>query len=140
MEHDRTLRIPQSAVVPIIEENGEVKVVLITSSQSAHSELWGIPKGLIEPHLSPQESAANEAWEEAGLLGAVEEAPIGFYEYAKWDGICEVDVYLMRVQETLDAYPESGFRKRMIVDLNLACDLVANKDVASILRELRGKL
>ncbi len=53
----------QSAVVPILERNGEAMVVLITS----RSGRWGIPKGIIERELTPQASAANEAW--AGTTG-----------------------------------------------------------------------
>lgn len=136
MEQEPGRRFPQSAVIPLIENDGAFKVVLITSARSAQTDLWGIPKGLIEPHLSPPESAANEAWEEAGLLGDVEPTPIGFYEYEKWGGTCDVDVYLMHVSEILDEYPEQGFRTRIVVDLKTACELVANKDVAAILREL----
>lgn len=136
MEQDRTRRYLQSAVVPIIEQEGEPRVVLITSSRSTHTDIWGIPKGLVEPHLSPADSAAKEAWEEAGLRGDVDDTPIGFYEYQKWRGTCEVEVYLMRVQEILDEYPERQSRKRKIVDLKSASDLVENQDVASILAAL----
>ncbi len=124
----------QSAVVPILERNGEAMVVLITSSRSGH---WGIPKGIIEKDLTPQASAANEAWEEAGLRGTIPDEQIGVYQYEKWGGVCEVAVYAMRVEEVLDDYPEKDVRRRKIVSLDEACSLVANKDVSAILDRLR---
>ena len=56
----------QSSVVPWLKEDDEVSVVLITS-QSGN---WIVPKGLVEPEMTPIESAAKEALEEAGAEGA----------------------------------------------------------------------
>jgi 8-oxo-dGTP pyrophosphatase MutT (NUDIX family) len=60
--------VEQSGVIPYRIENGQIEVMVITSSTGKR---WVIPKGLIEPDMTPQDSAAKEAWEEAGLLGKV---------------------------------------------------------------------
>lgn len=48
---------------------------------------WIIPKGVIEPCMTPQGSALQEAFEEAGVDGDVDEIPIGKFEVEKkWGG------------------------------------------------------
>ena len=71
----------QSGVIPYKIENNELKVLLITSRKG---KKWKIPKGIVEPALSPSDSAAKEAFEEAGILGKVDKAEIGSYKYFKW--------------------------------------------------------
>jgi len=44
--------------------------LLITSHRRQD---WGIPKGGISKAMSPPDSAAKEAWEEAGLVGQVDD-------------------------------------------------------------------
>ncbi len=44
---------------------------------------WVIPKGWPMRGLKPQDAAAMEASEEAGLVGEIEDQPIGSYRYLK---------------------------------------------------------
>ena len=99
----------QSAVVPFKTNGRKIKILLITSRSK---KKWIIPKGIIEDHLSPQESAANEALEEAGIEGTVYDKCIGEYQYQKWGGTCKVKVYLMKVTKIHNDWLESDFRKR----------------------------
>ena len=103
------LLIEQSGVIPYRIQDGQIEVMLITSSASKR---WVIPKGLIEPDMTPQDSAAKEAWEEAGLLGKVFPDLLGTYEYQKSGYICQVGVFLMQVQAVLEIWPEASKRKR----------------------------
>ena len=68
-----------------------------------------VPKGIGDPGLTLQESAAQEAWEEAGVEGEVETLPLGSYRYEKWGGECTVHVYPMQVNRMLEeeAWEES---------------------------------
>lgn len=84
----------QSSVIPYRIRNGEPEILLIQSSQKKHLV---VPKGIKEPALSPQDSAAREAWEEAGAEGNVAGSAIGRYSYEKWGACCTVDVYAMEV-------------------------------------------
>src|SRR5690242_7526318 len=97
--------IPQSAALPV--RNG--RVCLVTSS---NGKRWVIPKGLIEPGQTAGETALQEAWEEAGLVGTIEADPIGSFLYEKWCGTCHVLVYLMRVSEVALHWPETDLRQR----------------------------
>jgi phosphohistidine phosphatase len=95
--------IPQSGVIPYREGARSVEVLVISSSDGRR---WVVPKGLVEPDLTPAESAAKEAWEEAGIRGEVTQPALGEYTYRKWGGTCVVEVFLMRVTEERDAWPE----------------------------------
>lgn len=107
----------QSAVIPYLLEDGNLKVVLITSNSSRH---WVIPKGVIERDMTPSESAAKEALEEAGIIGETSEEVITEYHYDKWGGTCHVQVFPMRVTAVLDEWDEMHARKREIVAAELA--------------------
>lgn len=99
----------QSAVIPYRHCAGDVEFLLITSIRRGR---WIVPKGIVEPHLSPQQSAANEALEEAGIEGDVEDDPLGQYEYSKWGGVCRVQVFLMRVTAMAGEWLEADARQR----------------------------
>ena len=75
--------VRQAAAIPL--RNG--RICLVTSS---NGKRWVIPKGLIEPNQSAGECALQEAWEEAGLTGVLQQEPIGSYVYEKWCGVCHV--------------------------------------------------
>lgn len=95
------------------EGTGEPLVLLISKKRS---KKWGIPKGRIPPHLSFQESAAREAFEEAGVIGGISPSPVGMFRAEKSSAnlplkqIIEVWVYLLEVTETLPRWPERGKR------------------------------
>ncbi len=122
----------QSAVIPYRERGGDVEILMITSRKRKR---WVMPKGVKEPELSPQESAAKEALEEAGIQGAVSKVPIGSYQYDKWGGTCTVDVYTMQVSTVLDEWEES-FRDREWVSLDEAGRRVSEPELKRIVQLL----
>jgi 8-oxo-dGTP pyrophosphatase MutT (NUDIX family) len=97
----------QSGVIPYRRVQDQLEILLITSIRRGH---WIIPKGIIEPHLSPADSACKEAWEEAGIVGQVDGKPLGFYQYVKWGGVCRVRVFLLHVQTVYDQWSEQMYR------------------------------
>jgi len=105
--------IPQSAVVAVREG-------LICVVTSRDSDRWVIPKGHIEAGQSPEETAACEAWEEAGLKGEVEPTPLGIYNYKKNDRRHEVTVFRMSVTAEHDLWPEKFVRQRQWVTIDEA--------------------
>lgn len=96
----------QSSVIPYRVHKGEPEILVILSSQKKH---FVVPKGIKEPALSPQDSAAKEAWEEAGAEGRVLDSAIGSYDYDKWGARCHVDVYAMEVTKLV---PENEWEER----------------------------
>ena len=99
----------QSAVVPYRLREGKLEILVVSNQGGSR---WVLPKGLVEEDLSPGESAAREAYEEAGVMGEVSGAPVGNYTYPKWGGTCEVEVFLLAVETLYATWPETGVRKR----------------------------
>jgi 8-oxo-dGTP pyrophosphatase MutT (NUDIX family) len=122
-------RYQQSAVIPYRIKNGKIEVLLITSSTGKR---WVIPKGMIEPFMTPQASAAKEAWEEAGIVGQVLPTSVGTYEYQKWGGTCRVEVFLMQVETVLEVWPEASVRKRQWVSVKQAVKRVEEAELKRI--------
>jgi len=63
-----------------VGHDGEPRFLLITSRNTRR---WIIPRGNPIPGLSPAQSAAQEAYEEAGLTGMVSAQETGTYRYEK---------------------------------------------------------
>lgn len=98
--------VRQAAALPL--RNG--RICLVTSS---NGKRWVIPKGLIEPGQTAGETALQEAWEEAGLVGTLRQEPIGSFVYEKWCGACHVTVFVMDVTEMKQDWPERTIRQRI---------------------------
>jgi 8-oxo-dGTP pyrophosphatase MutT (NUDIX family) len=115
----------QSGVIAL--QNG--RLCMVTSRSGRR---WVFPKGQIELGHTPGESALIEAWEEAGLVGSLDPEPVGSYIYEKVGCTHHVLLFLMRVSEVREVWPERGFREREWVT---AFDAINRVDEPS-LREL----
>ena len=127
MSSERTYE--QSAVVPYRFKDGKIQILLISSRKRSR---WVVPKGLIERRMTPAQSAAKEAFEEAGIRGKVSESLIGSYTYKKWGGTCRVQVYLMHVEKKVKEWPEM-FRIREWVEPEEAIARVNEPDLKNVL-------
>ena len=116
----------QSGVVPVLEG----RVVLVTARKSKR---WIIPKGIVEKDMAPHDSAAKEAYEEAGVIGSVGKKELGRFSYPKWGGICTVRVYPFHVEKLLDKWEEMHIRKRRVVSVSEAVRMVDHQELAGIL-------
>jgi 8-oxo-dGTP pyrophosphatase MutT (NUDIX family) len=85
-------RVEQAAAIALRKG----RVCLVTSRSGKR---WVVPKGRLELGKTPDEIALQEAWEEAGLVGAVREDPLGSYCYRKAGRLHTVTVFLMDVSE-----------------------------------------
>jgi len=125
----------QSAVIPYRERDGIREILVISSSKNNH---YLIPKGIKEPGMTAQQSAAKEAYEEAGVKGIVAESPVGSYQYEKWEAQCTVTVYPMQVTEVLapDRWPESH-RQRCWLRIQQAAKVLNEKALADLVLQLK---
>jgi 8-oxo-dGTP pyrophosphatase MutT (NUDIX family) len=100
---------------------------------------WVIPKGWPMKGRNPAEVASQEAHEEAGLIG---KQPLGNFHYekrlAKKAILCEVRVFLFRVERPLDDWPEQGDRACKWFDAKAAAALVEEGGLAEILERFAG--
>ena len=122
----------QSAVIPYRKRKGKLEILTITSRKSKR---WIVPKGVVERDLTAADSAAKEAWEEAGVIGTVYRKPLGKYSYKKWDDTCTVTVYAMVVESELKHWPEED-RTREWVSVKQAVDRVREKEMKAMINAL----
>ncbi len=95
----------QSSVIPFRRTGDGIEILVISSSKQKHLV---VPKGIHDPGMSAEASAAKEAEEEAGVEGDVLEEALGRYVYDKWGATCTVTVYPMRVSYVMpeEQWPE----------------------------------
>lgn len=123
--------IPQAAAIPVKEG----QVCLVTSSSGRR---WVIPKGIIDPGRTAAEMALQEAWEEAGLVGVLDPDPVGTYLYEKYGGTCHVTVFVLRVTEAAEDWPERTLRQRAWFSPAEARGRIEDAGLRTILRGVLG--
>ena len=126
----------QVGALPYALVDGRLSVLLITSRRSGR---WIFPKGAIEPDLSASASAALEALEEAGVIGQIEDTPIGSYRTGSdryGSALVDVDIYPLLVETQLDDWKERGQRLRHWAVVLEAQRLLADPALGRIARTL----
>lgn len=121
--------VRQSAVLAVSDD----RVCLVTARSGRR---WVIPKGQIDPGHTAGEAALVEAWEEAGLVGALDPEPVGSYVYEKLGRPHHVLVYRMTVTAVHDRYPEVASRQRAWVTADEAIDRVEEPELRELLRRV----
>jgi 8-oxo-dGTP pyrophosphatase MutT (NUDIX family) len=117
---------------------GRVEVLLITSLDTGR---WVIPKGWPMEGRRPDEAAAQEAWEEAGVTGESGATALGLFSYDKARKSkealpCVVTVYPLRVERLAARFPERAERRRRWFSADRAARLVAEPELRSMLAQL----
>jgi|ERR1700677_2479695 len=120
--------IPQAAAIPFWSD----RICLITSRSGKR---WVVPKGRLEPNKTLEQIALQEAWEEAGLVGYLEDQAVGSYQYRKAGCLFHVTVYLMQVTEMAKHWPEVGLRQRIWVSEDKAHKRVDPAGLRDVLRK-----
>nr|WP_245344721.1 NUDIX hydrolase [Asticcacaulis solisilvae] len=120
--------------------DGAVEILLVTSRGTRQ---WIIPKGWPIDGLSNAESAAREAYEEAGIVGETDETVVGHFVYEKArkgeDSVSpfSVEVYLMKVDRQLAYWPEASQRSIAWVSLAQAVTMIGNESLAELVARVR---
>ncbi|MBD2385003.1 NUDIX hydrolase [Cylindrospermum sp. FACHB-282] len=129
--------LKQSGVIPYRVRDGKIEVLLITNRSRQD---WVIPKGGICKGMSPSDSAAKEAWEEAGVIGQVNTHQLGVYKYRKRGNTYCVNLFLLPVQLVLEDWPEASQRERQWLDINTAASLVKEASLKEILKTSKDQV
>ncbi len=130
----------QAGALPYAMVEGRVAFLLVTSRRNGK---WIFPKGAIEPEMTPWDSAALEALEEAGVAGTIEQTPVGSYRASGGtDGISlvDVDLYPLLVTEQLDVWREQNQRLRHWVTLSEARRLLTDPTLGRLAQRLHARL
>lgn len=99
----------QYGVIPYIKTSKGKKLILITSRTNGY---WIFPKGNLIKGKSPQQSAAQEALEEAGVLGKVSKKKEFRFSFENNDTEQQIVLFPMKVEVVLSKWPEAKDRKR----------------------------
>jgi 8-oxo-dGTP pyrophosphatase MutT (NUDIX family) len=92
------------------------------------------------PRREPCQVAKREAFEEAGLIGKiVSKQPVGSYHYTKvlspqQQVLCEVLVFLFRVECQLEDWPEKSQRETRWFEPREAATLVDESGLGEVIR------
>jgi 8-oxo-dGTP pyrophosphatase MutT (NUDIX family) len=131
----------QSGAIPYAFVDGRPVFLIITSRRTGR---WIFPKGSAIEGKTPWEVAAHEAFEEAGVEGEIETAPIGAYRDVKIDGPrrtpIEVELYPLRVVREIEVWPEKHSRNRRWADLSDTERLLAIPRAAELAAQLARRL
>jgi len=121
--------VRQAAAIPVFDG----KVCLVTSRSGRR---WVLPKGQIEPGQTSAEAALVESWEEAGLVGELDQDPVGTYTYQKLSREHHVIVYRMHVSEVREVWPERLLRHRTWLSVHEAMTRIHEPGLQNILRRV----
>jgi 8-oxo-dGTP pyrophosphatase MutT (NUDIX family) len=119
----------QAAALPL--RGGRVCLVLSNSGKR-----WVIPKGCIERGQTATETALQEAWEEAGLMGVLRPQPVGSYAYAKNGHACHVTVFMLDVIEISQEWPERERRARQWFRPQRALTRITDEGLRRLMRQV----
>lgn len=138
MEESVALLIQYGAIPVRTDEDGRLRILLVTSRETRR---WVVPRGNPIRGLSPARSAAQEAWEEAGVRGTVSAEPVGRYRYDKKRKSgevvpAEVELFQLAVREQADSWPESGQRERRWFEAAAAAAAVDEPELKRLLAGL----
>jgi 8-oxo-dGTP pyrophosphatase MutT (NUDIX family) len=125
----------QSGVLPWrLKGRKKPEVLLVTGRRSGR---WQIPKGWPMPGMSLADSAAQEAFEEAGIKGKIDPRPIGMFRHVKQHllGELEVDILVhpLAVRRELSDWPEKGERDRKWFALDDAAERVDSQELGRLI-------
>ena len=124
----------QYGVLPYFKKAGKVKIILITR---LNSNRWIVPKGNRMPHKTKRESALQEAYEESGLIGLLDESLKFHIRIISHGKKTDLTLYPMRVNRPLvKKWPESHQRKRIEVSCEQAISRVVWPEFGACIKVL----
>jgi 8-oxo-dGTP pyrophosphatase MutT (NUDIX family) len=125
----------QSGALPWrVKRRKKAEVLLVTGRRSGR---WIIPKGWPVAGKSMADSAAQEAFEEAGIKGKVDPKPIGTFRHVKQHllGELEVDILVhpLAVKREFGDWPERAERTRKWFGLEEAAERVDSEELRTLI-------
>ena len=103
----------QYAALPWRLTGDRLEILLITTLTTRR---WLVPKGWPVNGCSPSECAAQEAFEEAGVVGTTSPQAVGSFDHLKRRKaggaiLCHVDVFALEVERQRRTWPEKAMRE-----------------------------
>ncbi len=129
----------QSATVPYRTTEGETEYLLISRTGK---DKWSLPRGIVEPGLSPSHAAEKIAMVEVGISGTVGQRAIDTYKAKKWGAKINVEVFPLLVEKEFpnDDWLKQHKRTRAWFSATEVAKLNIAADVAAAIFRLEGML
>ena len=110
----KAVRVQHGALPYRVGPDSALKILLVTSRGTRR---WIIPKGWPIKGLTTAETAAREAFEEAGVTGKAGRKKVGVYHYDKRLASgrlqkVKVSVFALKVEAEFDVWPELAQREK----------------------------
>ena len=131
-------RVQYGALPYRVSAGSRPQFMLVTSRETRR---WIIPKGWPKKGKSPHHSAAREALEEAGVVGAIARRPVGTFSYEKRlrNGgavVCQVRVFPLEVRRQNKQWPEKRERVVKWLSASQAAEKVKEPKLSAIILRL----
>ena len=127
--------------IPYRQADGEIVFLMITSRRAGR---WIFPKGHPVDGLTPAESAAEEAYEEAGVRGSIGVTPIGRYRTSRTrpndQAPVLIEMFPLEVTREFDNWPEKAERQRQWATLDEARDLLSEPGLVSLAEKIADEV
>ena len=131
------MKFKQFGALPYRMRDNDVEILLITTRKKRR---WSVPKGWPLKHSTPQQTAATEAYEEAGVRGAVGKKKVGRFSKRrvknKQSVICEVQLFPLEVRQRQANWPEKQQRSWIWVAPRKAVRMVRKAGIRRAIRNL----
>src|ERR1700730_813307 len=131
-------RVQYGALPYRLSAGSRPQFMLVTSRETRR---WIIPTGWPKTGKSPRHSAAREAFEEAGVVGAIARRPVGTFSYEKRlrNGgavVCQVRVFPLEVRRQNKQWPEKRERVVKWLSATQAAEKVKEPKLSAIILRL----
>lgn len=123
---------PQAAA--IVVKGGNICIVSTSGGKG-----WVVPKGHLRRGIGLHETAAIEAWEEAGVKGKVIPEPVGEFTYKKKGESFHVTAFELKVSEISANWPEQDKRRRRWIRIDEAAGEVRYRQLGEVLASLASR-
>ncbi len=109
---------------PFLIKKGKLYIMIVSSTSG---KSWILPKGHPEDDLKNSQVASLESYEEAGIKGIIFDKKLGKEFKQKKEGL-NLLIYPLLITKVLSKWKEESIRKRQLVTIDKALDLVTKKE------------
>lgn len=114
-----------------------LQIMLVTNKKQTR---WILPKGQPEHKQLDVEVALDEAYEEAGIIGQMDDTPGTVLYYTSSTGDVELHVYRMQIGDLIADWPEQKIRQREMVDIDVALLMIRKHALRSGIKEISQEI
>jgi 8-oxo-dGTP pyrophosphatase MutT (NUDIX family) len=119
--------------------NADVEILLITTRKKRH---WSVPKGWPIKRSTPHQTAATEAYEEAGVYGRIGKKRVGRFKKRRFKKkrpvLCDVQIFPLEVRGQQVNWPEKNERSRMWIAPSEAAKMVRGAGLRRAIKTVKA--